>query len=69
MQTEQILPYFKGVRGREGKYMALCPAHEDHNPSLSISAKDGITLIHCFAGCNPKEILDAVGLTFEDLRD
>ena len=35
----------------------------------TINAKNGITLIHCFAGCEAKWILTKVGLTFEDLRD
>ncbi|MCW5600150.1 CHC2 zinc finger domain-containing protein [Nitrosomonas sp.] len=35
----------------EGRFIALCPCHEDKHPSLAITFKpDGITLIHCF-GC------------------
>ena len=49
--------------------MALCPVHNDHRPSLSITAKDGVTLIHCFAGCDAVDVLKAVGLTFDDLWD
>jgi hypothetical protein len=50
------------------EYKALCPAHEDKNPSLSIGElPDGRVLINCFAGCNPSEILSSIGLSFEDL--
>ncbi len=54
---------------RDGKgYKATCPAHDDSNPSLSISeGKDGRILIHCFAGCPTENILEAVGLRMADL--
>lgn len=43
--------------------MALCPAHHDRNPSLSIGeAPDGTALLYCFAGCTYKEILEALGI-------
>jgi hypothetical protein len=50
--------------GREislGQYMALCPAHDDHNPSLSIKqCIGGNILLHCFAGCDYQDIFTAV---------
>jgi len=41
---------------------ARCPAHEDRNPSLSISEKPegGNPLVHCFAGCSKEEVIDAL---------
>lgn len=49
-------------------WIACCPAHDDKNPSLSIrQIDDGRTLIHCFAGCSASEILDTIGLSFDDL--
>ncbi len=47
---------------RSGKcWMAVCPAHDDHNPSLSLSSgKDGQLLVHCFAGCSHAEIIDGL---------
>lgn len=69
MKTYEVLSYFDNVIDRgNGQYMARCPCHDDSRPSLSITEKDGITLIHCFAGCEAKDILDYVGLTFKDLR-
>ena len=50
-----------------GQYSALCPAHEDKSPSLSIAETDDRLLIHCFAGCHPNEIVAAVGLSLADL--
>ncbi len=45
-----------------GSYgMACCPCHEDREPSLSITdGQDGRLLVHCFAGCDPVEILRAL---------
>lgn len=42
---------------REGEWSACCPAHEDHNPSLSITDGDGEhVLVHCHAGC-PQDVV------------
>jgi hypothetical protein len=55
-------------RVSEGKWIARCPAHEDRSPSLSIGiGRDGRVLIHCHAGCEPLDILAAVGLEMADL--
>ena len=50
-------------RQRGDGWQALCPAHDDHNPSLSITINDvGRVLVTCFAGCTFDSILDALGL-------
>lgn len=43
-----------------GQYMALCPAHNDKNPSLAIIQKNGQILLHCFAGCKYDTIVRAL---------
>src|SRR5262245_28494931 len=54
-------------RSSEG-WLAKCPAHDDRQPSLSISeGRDGRVLLHCHAGCALDEILSAAGLTKRDL--
>ena len=51
-----------------GGWMATCPAHEDHNPSLSAKeGDDGRVLLHCHAGCEPKAILNSLGWTMREL--
>jgi 5S rRNA maturation endonuclease (ribonuclease M5) len=51
-----------------GSYSSCCPAHEDSNPSFSISeAADGKILIKCHAGCSSKDICAALGITEADL--
>jgi len=57
-----------GLRPANGSYLARCPAHEDHHPSLSIrEGEDGRILLHCWAGCTTKAVIDALGLTWADL--
>ena len=66
---EVLLGRLEGVRpAGPHSWVARCPAHDDRDPSLSVSVKDGRVLLHCFAGCGPDEVLGAVGLTWKDLR-
>jgi 5S rRNA maturation endonuclease (ribonuclease M5) len=66
--TANILSRLKKVKQRQGGWIALCPAHADKQPSLSISeAEDGKVLLHCHAGCQTEDILSAIGLTISDL--
>jgi hypothetical protein len=48
---------------------ATCPAHEDHNPSLSVTGIAGQTLMHCHGGCDYRDVLAALELTPADLYD
>ena len=68
MVPPAILDRFHGVQANAGGWRALCPAHEDKNPSLSINEKDGKLLFYCHRGCNTRDVLAAVGLTFSDLN-
>ncbi|MBN1458340.1 MAG: hypothetical protein JXA57_02305 [Armatimonadetes bacterium] len=53
--------------GQEKAY-ARCPAHDDQNPSLSISVgTDGRVLLKCHAGCKAEDILSELGLGWTDL--
>ncbi len=48
-------------------YMAHCPAHDDHNASLSVAqGDDGRVLVNCFAGCTFADIAKAIGLKESD---
>jgi hypothetical protein len=57
------------VASRNGeKAMCFCPAHDDrNNPSLSLKAENGRLLLHCFAGCQPEDIVSEMGLEMKDL--
>ena len=49
-------------------FTSRCPAHEDRNPSLSVTeGTDGRTLVHCHAGCRVDDIARALGLEVSDL--
>lgn len=50
-------------------WQALCPAHDDRNPSLSIGVggDDGRILLHCHAGCDPRDVVEALGWDMADL--
>lgn len=49
-------------------WQCRCPAHEDAQPSLSISeTEDGKVLINCHAGCQTTDIVAKLGLTMSDL--
>lgn len=51
-----------------GGYVFRCPAHDDRSPSGRLrEGRDGRTLIHCWAGCSPESIVQAIGLTIGDL--
>ena len=63
----EILSRLQGVRRENGGYLALCPAHSDTNPSLSIKQADGKVLLHCHAGCKYEDILMALDLNQGDL--
>jgi hypothetical protein len=46
----------------------ICPAHDDNKASLSVSeAEDGRALVHCHAGCETEDVLEAIGLRVRDL--
>lgn len=49
-------------------YVARCPAHDDRNPSLSISeSPDRKILLKCHAGCDYKDICQRLGIEDKDL--
>src|ERR1700704_1825792 len=55
----------KALGGRKSGsgWVAKCPAHEDRNPSLSITdVQDGNArvLVHCHAGCTQTAVIDAL---------
>ena len=61
------LDYFKNVKGNNGQYTSLCPAHDDNNNSLSIKITNDRVLLHCHAGCSTDSIMSALGLPMSAL--
>ncbi len=65
---EDVLDKFIVVSRNGEKAMSFCPAHNDRtNPSLSLRAENSKLLLHCFAGCQPEDIVSKVGLGMQDL--
>jgi DNA primase len=58
-RIQGFLGRLDGVREtHNGSWTARCPAHDDKNPSLSVSVSpDGKILAHCHAGCSFKDIV------------
>ncbi len=63
---QSIDPDFKPTDSRLSTQLR-CPAHNDQTPSLKLTVKDGIATLHCFRGCDTKDILTARGLKMADL--
>lgn len=58
----------KVKRTAPDKWIALCPAHDDKRPSLSIKeADDHRVLLKCWSGCGAADIVTALGLSLSDL--
>lgn len=48
-------------------FVTTCPAHADSRPSLSVKGLEDKVLLHCFVGCGYPDILEALGLSRDDL--
>jgi 5S rRNA maturation endonuclease (ribonuclease M5) len=66
MIFNDFLKHFKVKISNGVTASVYCPAHEDKNASLSISAKEDRTLLYCHAGCKVSDILGKVGLSTKD---
>lgn len=62
-----LLQLNKVKRAGSNRWLACCPAHEDRQPSLSISMGNEGILLKCFAGCETSDVAGALGLTMRDL--
>lgn len=68
MTLQELLTHFDVSRKMsDTSYQCKCPVHNDSTASLTISEDKGKLLLHCHAGCETKDILEEVGLTFQDL--
>lgn len=68
--VERVLERLEGVRRNGNGWKTLCPAHGDHEPSLSVSVgRDGKALVNCFKGCSTEAVMDVLGLTMADLYE
>lgn len=55
-------------RQTENGFITRCSAHDDNNPSLSISeTSDNKRLMKCFAGCTTENICSSINIQISDL--
>jgi len=65
---DRIAERLQGVKPTARGITALCPAHDDHKPSLDVDrGDDGRALVTCRAGCQTSEVLGTIGMTMADL--
>jgi hypothetical protein len=68
MNADEVATQFDSVKRVGRGYKARCPAHDDHDPSLSITeGAEGRVLVKCLAGCPTDQVLAAKGLKMRDL--
>lgn len=68
MHLNEIIGKFEGVKQiGNNSFQCLCPSHLDSKQSLTITEEDNKILMHCFAGCDNKDILSKIGLSEKDL--
>jgi hypothetical protein len=67
VKVDEFLGRLDRVKKAGDGWVAHCPSHEDRNPSLSISEREGRILLHCHAGCTAEAIVAALGLELHDL--
>ena len=69
MNAQDFVSRLQKVKSKgPDKWMACCPAHEDHDPSLSVAVSPGgKILLKCWTGCSALDVVHAMGLTLSDL--
>jgi hypothetical protein len=59
MNAAGIARALKGRQSGAG-WTCLCPAHNDHDPSLSVIDRDNKVLVKCRSGCSQDAVIDAL---------
>ena len=67
MNLDAVRERLEGVTGSGPSFTARCPAHDDRDPSLSVADKGDRIVIHCHAGCETRDVLEAMGLSWSDV--
>ena len=62
-----VLSRLQGVRREGRQFKAICPAHADGTPSLSVRLGERGVLLKCYAGCTHAEVIEAIGLRAQEL--
>jgi hypothetical protein len=66
--VSNFLSRLQGVKRQGRGWKAQCPAHEDRHASMSVGlGAGGRVLIKCHAGCPPRIVVAALGMSMRDL--
>ena len=73
MEIAQFLQHPKLARSvrqtGDNQWEAICPAHDDTDPSLGISeGDDGRILLFCQGGCETEDVVESLELKMSDLQ-
>jgi hypothetical protein len=62
MVISNINDIVRSLHGRRvgASWMVRCPAHDDRNPSLAVRESGGNVLVHCHAGCDQRDVIQAL---------
>ena len=65
--NEIIMNFSNAKRLKSNSYQVKCPCHNDRVASLTITEENDKILMKCHAGCDTRDILNAIGLKMADL--
>ncbi len=69
MTLDDVLSRLDVRHRTNGTAVCLCPAHDDSDPSLTVSAaRNGGVVMYCHAGCETEAILSRIGITWVDVN-
>jgi hypothetical protein len=60
MTPSEIAAALGKPRQEGNEWRCLCPVHDDHDPSLSITEYGGKPLVKCRAGCDQTLVVNAI---------
>jgi 5S rRNA maturation endonuclease (ribonuclease M5) len=68
MNVSDFLERVDAVRKTGDGWLARCPSHEDHTPSLAVTeGRNGRAVVYCHAGCTIEAVCAALGMRVADL--
>lgn len=60
VNLDAILQALGGERTKDNEIMVHCCGHDDPNPSLCLTMKDGKLLVKCYAGCEQDAVIEGL---------
>jgi len=64
---EYLLTQTNARQESSGQFKGTCPAHDDHQASLSLKLEDNRILLNCFARCDFNNVCEKLGVDPKEL--